>query len=55
VPAGTFDTFKVELYSADGGPAKSTVWIDKDTRAPVKMSRLIAEVPGATLSAELLP
>ena len=38
VPAGTFDTFKVELSSADGGPDKSTVWIAKDTRTPVKIS-----------------
>ena len=34
VPAGTFDAFKVELSSADGGPDKSTVWIAKDTRDP---------------------
>ena len=33
VPAGTFDAFRVELSSADGGPDKSTVWISKDTRA----------------------
>jgi hypothetical protein len=55
VPAGTFDAFKVELSSADGGPAKSTVWIAKDTRTPVKMIRPIAEVAGATLTVELLP
>jgi dienelactone hydrolase len=55
VPAGTFDTFKVELSSADGGPDKSTVWIGKDTRTPVKISALMAEMGGATLTAELLP
>jgi dipeptidyl aminopeptidase/acylaminoacyl peptidase len=55
VPAGTFDTFKVELSSADGGPDKSTVWIGKDTRTPVKISTLMAEMGGATLTAELLP
>ena len=52
---GIFDTFKVELSSADGGPDKSTVWIDKETRTPVKISTLMAEMGGATLTAELLP
>jgi dipeptidyl aminopeptidase/acylaminoacyl peptidase len=55
VPAGTFDAFKVELSSADGGPDKSTVWIAKDTRTPVKISTFMAEMGGATLTAELLP
>ena len=54
VPAGTFGTFKVELSSADGGPDKSTVWIAKDTRTPVKISTVLAEMGGATLTAELL-
>ena len=39
VPAGTFDAFKVELSSADGGPDKSTLWIAKETRTPVKIHR----------------
>lgn len=55
VPAGTFDAFKVELSSADGGPDKSTVWIAKDSRVPVKISTLLVEMGGATLTAELLP
>jgi hypothetical protein len=55
VPAGTFEAFKVELSSADGGPDKSTVWIAQDTRAPVKVSRVVPEVSGATIIAELLP
>jgi hypothetical protein len=55
VPAGTFDAFKVELSSADGGPDKSTVWIAKSTRTPVKISTVIAEMGGAILTAELLP
>ncbi len=55
VPAGTFDAFKVELSSADGGPDKSTVWIAKDTRTPVKISTVMAEMGGAILTAELLP
>ena len=55
VPAGTFDAFKVELSSGDGGPDKSTIWIAKDTRTPVKISTLMPEMGGATLTAELLP
>jgi len=35
VPAGTFDSYKVELTSADGGSYKQTVWIAKDSRTPV--------------------
>ena len=38
MPAGTFDSYKVELTSADGGPNKETVWIAKDSRTPVKAS-----------------
>jgi dipeptidyl aminopeptidase/acylaminoacyl peptidase len=55
VPAGEFDAFKVELSSADGGPDKSTVWIAKDMRTPVKISTVMAEMGGAILTAELLP
>jgi len=55
VPAGTVDTFKVELSSADGGPDKSTVWIAKESRTPVKISAVMAEMGGATLTAELFP
>jgi hypothetical protein len=35
VPAGTFDSYKVELTSPDGS-YKETVWIAKDSRIPVK-------------------
>jgi hypothetical protein len=55
VPAGTFDAFKVELSSADGGPDKTTVWIAKDSHKPVKMSSVLAAMGGATLTAELIP
>jgi dipeptidyl aminopeptidase/acylaminoacyl peptidase len=55
VPAGTFDSFKVELSSAEGGADKSTVWIAKSTRTPVKISTVMAEMGGAILTAELLP
>jgi hypothetical protein len=55
VAAGVFDTFKVELCSADGGPDKSTVWIAKDTRTPVKISTMMPQMGGTVLTAELLP
>ncbi len=53
VPAGKFDTFRVELTSAEGGPERSTVWISKDGRKPVKISALMPELAGAKLEAEL--
>ena len=53
VPAGTFDAFKVELTSADGGSDKATVWIAKDTRRPLKMSAVLGSMNGATLTSEL--
>jgi dipeptidyl aminopeptidase/acylaminoacyl peptidase len=53
VPAGTFDTFRVETASAEGGPDSSAVWIAKDTRNPVKTSNLMAEMGGAKLVASL--
>ncbi len=53
VPAGRFEAFKVELSSADGGPDRSTVWIARESRVPVKASTLMAEMGGATLTAEL--
>ena len=55
VPAGTFDAFKVELTSADGGSDKRTLWIAKDSRKPVKESAVLAEMGGATLTEELVP
>jgi hypothetical protein len=39
VPAGTFDSYKVELTSADGGGSiKETAWIAKTSRTPVRVS-----------------
>jgi len=55
VPAGTFDAFKVELTSADGGTDKRTLWIAKDSRKPVKESAVLAEMGGAVLTEELVP
>ena len=55
VPAGTFETFKVEISSADGGNDKETLWIAKDTHAPVKIAQVMAAMGGATMTAELVP
>ena len=53
VPAGTFDAFKVELSSADGGSDHQTLWIAKDSRKPVKVSSVLGDMGGATITAEL--
>lgn len=55
VPAGSFEAYKVELKSADGGADQTTVWIDKKSHSPVKISAVMASMGGATLTAELLP
>jgi dipeptidyl aminopeptidase/acylaminoacyl peptidase len=54
VPAGTFNAFRVEISSADGGNDKETVWIAKDSRKPVKSSAVLAQMGGAVLTSELL-
>lgn len=53
VPAGTFDSYKVEIISADGGSNKETIWIAKDSRMPVKISA-VNELYGVSTT-ELIP
>lgn len=53
VSAGTFDSYKVELTSADGRSNKETVWIAKDSRMLVKASG-VDELYGA-FTTELVP
>jgi hypothetical protein len=53
VPAGSFDSWKVELSSADGGPDKATVWVSKEGRKMVKMSTVLAQMGGAVVTSEL--
>jgi len=55
VPAGTFDTYKVEISSADGGDDKETVWIARDSHKAVKESAVITSMGGAILTQELMP
>jgi dienelactone hydrolase len=52
VPAGTFETFKVE-YGADDGTNKGTVWIAKNPRRPVKGESV--QAGGAVVTVELMP
>ena len=54
VPAGTFDVYRVEITSADGGADKKTVWIDKSSHKVVKASAVLASMGGATLTEELV-
>jgi dipeptidyl aminopeptidase/acylaminoacyl peptidase len=55
VPAGTFDTYKVEISSADGGADRETLWITRDTHKPVKESAVLPSMGGAVLTQELMP
>jgi hypothetical protein len=53
VPAGTFDTFKVEMWTVDDG-AKTTVWVVKDSRKVARIVGVRPQLQGATLTSELL-
>src|ERR1035437_8929226 len=55
VPAGKFETWKVEITSADGGSDHSALWVAKESRATVKMSTVMAAAGGALMTAELMP
>jgi hypothetical protein len=53
--AGTFEAFRVEVSSADGGAEKTTLWIATEGRKPVKVSSVVPQMGGAVLTAELTP
>lgn len=53
VPAGTFETYKVELSAADGSAGGATYWIDIKKRITVKTKAINAEMGGAVFTAEL--
>jgi dipeptidyl aminopeptidase/acylaminoacyl peptidase len=55
VPAGTFDAYKVEVSSDDGGGDKETIWIARDSHKVVKESAVLASMGGAILTQELMP
>jgi len=54
VPAGTFDTYKVEL-TQPSGTDKKTLWVARNTHKTVKMSAVLGSMGGATMTAELVP
>jgi len=54
VPAGTFDTLRVEISSADGGSDKKTFWIANQTHKVVKVTAVLASVGGAMMTQELV-
>jgi dipeptidyl aminopeptidase/acylaminoacyl peptidase len=53
VPAGTFDAYKIEITSADGGNDKETLWVARDSRKPVKEATVLPAMGGAVLTQEL--
>lgn len=53
VPAGTFEAYKAEITSGEGGPEKITMWIAKDSRKALKISAVMPQMGGAILTAEL--
>ncbi len=55
VPAGTFEAWKVETSTTDGGNEKMTFWIDTKARKFVKASATLPQAGGATMVSELLP
>ncbi|HXO31409.1 MAG TPA: alpha/beta fold hydrolase [Candidatus Acidoferrales bacterium] len=54
VPAGTFDAYKVEVSSADGGPDQETLWVDRNSHKAVKESAVLPSMGGALLTQELV-
>lgn len=55
VPAGSFDTWKLELKPADGAAGGATIWIDKATRKTIKQVATLPEMNGAQMTSELVP
>ena len=52
VPAGTFDTYKLQIESADGSD-NTTMWVAKDARKVVKIVAVLSSMGGANMTAEL--
>jgi hypothetical protein len=53
VPAGTFQSYRVEVTSADGGADKKTLWVAKNSHKVVRISAVAASMGGAVLTEEL--
>jgi dipeptidyl aminopeptidase/acylaminoacyl peptidase len=54
VPAGTFNTLRVEISSADGGSDKKTLWIAGENHKVVKVTTVLASMGGAVMTQELV-
>jgi len=52
VPAGAFDTYKVEIVST-GDNSKTTLWISKSDHKVVKTSAVLPRLNGAIMTSEL--
>ncbi|MGH9967635.1 MAG: alpha/beta fold hydrolase [Pyrinomonadaceae bacterium] len=55
VPAGTFNTYKVEIVDTENDADKQTVWIAKDTGKVIKIIAVLPSLGGALLTSELTP
>jgi dipeptidyl aminopeptidase/acylaminoacyl peptidase len=55
VPAGTFDTYKVDIVDTANDADKQTLWIAKNTGRVVKISAVLVNFQGALLTSELMP
>ena len=53
VPAGTFDSTRLEVTSAEGEGGQTTIWVDPATRQVVKSVSVIPQMNGAVLTTEL--
>ncbi|MDQ3674917.1 MAG: DUF3108 domain-containing protein [Gemmatimonadota bacterium] len=54
VPAGTFDTWKVETKPAEGTGEIVTLWVDKKTRVVAKSWAILPQMNGAVATSELV-
>jgi dipeptidyl aminopeptidase/acylaminoacyl peptidase len=54
VPAGTFDTWKVEVATVDGTGENTTLYVDKATHHAVKIVTILPQMNGAVMTAEMV-
>lgn len=55
VPAGSFETFRIEIGSAEGDPDQATLWVAREPRRVVKVVATLPQMGGATVTTELVP
>jgi len=54
VPAGTFDTWKVEVTTVDGTGESTTLYVDKASHHAVKIVTILPQMNGAIATAEMV-